>query len=290
MKKQSILLIFFILICVYFFMNKNDLVPENIKQKINDIFPENIKQKMNGSSKIKYDKFPIPQISTMYKSLSHIIPENPLYNNKTQQIDDSLINIIRSSNVDNDKNPIYYKPTYYKKDFVSSNPLGTTEYNFAEFNDKETSYAWTDNNVSQHPAFYRSKFTDEKTNVGKFFDTNNRFHDKTSPYSTNNLPDRCFLNKDNEIICNFNDKLQNIPPSIITDDKLLNKIGVIGKINGLYEDIVDNKVQTFNFISRDNEEKEMNGGNVYDDVLPSTSNNETYLDLNSEHFVKNYAI
>ena len=63
---------------------------------------------------------------------------------------------------------------------MSPNPLGTTEYNFAEFNDDKTSYAWTDNNVISTPAFYRSEFSDEKTNVGEFFDKTNQFHDKTS--------------------------------------------------------------------------------------------------------------
>ena len=91
---------------------------------------------------------------------------------------------------------------------MSPNPLGTTEYNFAEFNDDKKSYAWTENNVSQHPSIYRSEFSDEKTNVGEFFDKTNQFHDKTSSQSTNNLQTDALV-KDDNIVCNFNDRLQN---------------------------------------------------------------------------------
>ena len=86
-----------------------------------------------------------------------------------------------------------------------------------------------------------------KTNPGDFLDKNNKFHDKTSPYSTNNLPDRCFLNKENEVVCNFNDRLQNIPPSLIEDKSknyILNNIGVIGSQNSLYKDIESSEVET----------------------------------------------
>ena len=66
-------------------------------------------------------------------------------------------------------NPIYYEPELLETDFMAANPIGTTEYKFSEFNDDdETSYAWTDENISQHPSFYRSKFIDEKTNPGDF--------------------------------------------------------------------------------------------------------------------------
>ena len=128
---------------------------------------------------------------------------------------------------------------------MSPKVFWSTEYNFAEFNDDKKSYAWTENNVSQHPAFYRSEFSDEKTNVGEFFDKTNQFHDKTSSQSTNNLPDRCFLDKDDNIVCNFNDRLQNIPPSLINEknNKILDYIGILGEKNSLNKDIDSQSIQ-----------------------------------------------
>ena len=255
----------------------------------------NSKSKGLKTGKVDLGNFPRPQISRNSLQLSNNIPVNPLYNRKEGKIDESKVNIIRSSNVDNDKNPIYYKPSFYKKDFISPNPLGSTEYNFAEFNDKKTSYAWTDNNVSQHPQFYRSNIKDEKTNVGRFF-SKNKFHDKTSPYSTNNLPDRCFLDKDDEIVCNFNDRLQNIPPSLIEEgkNKVLNSVGVIGSDNSIYKDIHSKEIDSNNgnsYVAYEySNEKEMNGAEVYKGVQGSLNNNEQYLDLNSVEYKKNYAI
>ena len=260
------------------------------------LFMNNSNKKVVKTGKVDLGNFPRPQISRKFQQLSNNISVDPLYNQKEEKIDESKVNIIRSSNVDNDKNPIYYKPSFYKKDFLSPNPLGTTEYNFAEFNDDKTSYAWTENNVSQHPQFYRSNVKDEKTNVGRFFDKN-RYHDKTSPYSTNNLPDRCFLDKDDEIVCNFNDRLQNIPPSLIDrkeKNNVLNSVGVVGSENSIYKDIntkeIDSKGGNSYVAYEYNNEKEMNGGEVYKGVEGSLNNNEQYLDLYSVEYKKNYAI
>ena len=244
--------------------------------------------------KVDLGKFPRPQISRGYTQLSQNLVNNPLYSRDLKSIKDDDIQIIRSSNVANDKNPIYYKPDFYKSDFISPNPLGSTEYTFAEFDGEKTTNAWTDNNVSQHPAFYRSEIEDEKTNIGRFFDVNSRFNDKTSVYSTNNLPDRCFLDKDDKVICNFNDKLQNIPPSLIDKkDKVnfLNRIGTNEK--GLYKDINDSLVKSVggnDYLTYEyNDEKEMNGAEVFKGVQGSSESNESYLDLRSIDTVKNVA-
>lgn len=238
--------------------------------------------------------FPRPQISYGYENLSGDDLQKPLVsdNNIT---DNKSINIIRSSNLNNDKNPIYYEPELLETDFMAANPIGSTEYKFSEFNDGETSYAWTDENISQHPTFYRSNFLDEKTNPGDFLDKNNKFHDKTSPYSTNNLPDRCFLNKDNEIVCNFNDRLQNIPPSLIEDKSknyILNNIGVVGTQNELFKDIDVSKIENVggnNYLSLYyKDEKEMNGGEVFKGVGPCNRGENTCMTVKS--FQSNVAI
>jgi len=238
--------------------------------------------------------FPNPQISRGFEQLSKLKPLNSLFIQNNKKIDESEVNIIRSNNVDNDKNPIYYKPEFYKKDFISPNPIGSTEYNFAEFNDDKTSYAWTNNNVSQHPSFYRSEIENERTNVGEFFDVNNKYNDKTSVYSTNNLPDRCFLDKDDSIVCNFNDKLQNIPPSLIKRDNkvdFLNRIGNNG--DGLYKDISNSEIDVIsgnNYLTYEyKDEKEMNGAEVFNGVHGSSNKNETYLDLKTIDGINNVA-
>ena len=255
---------------------------------------EGVKKVKSLVEKVDLGKFPRPQISRGYTQLSQNLVNNPLYSRDLKSIKDDDIQIIRSSNVANDKNPIYYKPDFYKSDFISPNPLGSTEYTFAEFDGERTTNAWTDNNVSQHPAFYRSEIEDEKTNIGRFFDVNSRFNDKTSVYSTNNLPDRCFLDKDDKVICNFNDKLQNIPPSLIDKkDKVnfLNRIGTNEK--GLYKDINDSLVKSVggnDYLTYEyNDEKEMNGAEVFKGVQGSTESNESYLDLRSIDTVKNVA-
>ncbi len=246
----------------------------------------------NNKDKNDLGDFPRPQISRGYQQLSKNLVNNPLYSRNLKSFKNNDIQIIRSSSVANDKNPIYYKPESYKKDFISPNPLGSTEYTFAEFDGEKTTNAWTDNNVSQHPSFYRSEIEDERTNIGRFFDVNSRFNDKTSVNSTNNLPDRCFLDKDDKVICNFNDKLQNIPPSLINkEDKtnLLNRIGI--NDNGLYKDINVDTVNGNNYVTYEyNDEKEMNGADVFDGVQGSSESNESYLDLRSIDELKNVAI
>ena len=249
----------------------------------------------NKNNKVDLGDFPRPQISRGYQQLSKNLVNNPLYNRNFKNLKNNDINIIRSNNVANDKNPIYYKPDYYKKDFISPNPLGSTEYTFAEFDGEKTTNAWTDNNVSQHPAFYRSEIENEQTNIGRFFDVNNRFNDKTSVNSTNNLPDRCFLDKDDKIVCNFNDKLQNIPPSLIDKkDKVnfLNRIGTNDK--GLYKDINESEIDVVNgnnYVTYAyNEEREMNGAEVFEGVYGSSESNESFLDIRSIDEIKNIAI
>lgn len=248
----------------------------------------------NVVNKLDLGKFPRPQPSLGYLQLSTDKKDNPLYKRNIANVKDNKVKIIRSSNLENDNNPIYYKPDYYKSDFISPNPIGSTEFSEASFDSVNTTVnAWSDKNISQHPSFYRSEIKDEKTNVGRFFDKNNMFHDKTSVYSTNNLPDRCFLDKDNNVRCNFNDRLQNIPPSLI-DNKVKND--VLNKISGsnITKDVKDINVDSINGNSYStfvyNNEKVMNGGDVYKGVSGSYSSNENYLNLNSIDNVKNVAI
>ena len=137
----------------------------------------------------------------------------------------------------------YIKPILEKKDFLnedilSANPIGSTEFTFVG-DDSDT--AFTESNVSQHPKYHRAKFNDYLTDPGKFFKDND-FHDKTSPHSENNLPDRCFLNNDGEVVCSFNDRLQNIPPKLIMDDKYNGVLDTIGKLNNKSSQLKDDDI------------------------------------------------
>ena len=101
--------------------------------------------------------------------------------------------------------------------------------------------------------------------------------------------------KNDSVVCNFNDRLQNIPPSLIDSNHkkdFLNRIGD-NKI-GLYKEVDEAQIDTISgntyttYEYRD--EKEMNGAEVFKGVLGSTESNESYLSLNDLNSVKNVAI
>jgi hypothetical protein len=179
-----------------------------------------------------------------------------------------------------------------KNDIVSPNPIGSTEYRFVEENPK---VPYSLENVSQHPSYYRSDFTDELTKTGKFFDENNMFNDKTSPYSKTILPDRCFMDKNNDILCNYNNKLQIIPPTLISDpnNKVIKSIGqgkgdIFKTVEGKNIDEVNgNYYQSWNY----SDEKPINGGVFYGDGTASDpDNNEGYLLLENIVDKSNYSL
>lgn len=288
MKKYltlSFVSIFVILTISYLINNNNSFITKlfsrkNIKIETND-FPLS-------------NDFVFPQPSNDFSPVSQTKPHNPLYEGEIKKPNDNKITIIRSSNLDNDNNPIYYKPDYYKSDFIDENPIDSTEYSHANFDSKLTTInAWEDENISQHPKFYRSEITDEKTNLGKFFDENLRFHDRLSNYSTSNLPDRCMLDKNNNIVCDFNNKLQNIPPSLIQNNiknDIFNKVSIGNNLKNINDinisNVSGNNYSTYSYEN----EKPMNGGEIYKGVNPSNSKNESYLNLNSIDNIKNISI
>ena len=89
--------------------------------------------------------------------------------------------------------------------------------------------AWTEENVSKNSKYYTSDIKDEKTDPGKFFNRNNEYVDITSYKSKDMIPEKCFYDG-NELKCQFNNKLQIIPPRLIEDPEnnpvILRKIEV----------------------------------------------------------------
>ena len=74
--------------------------------------------------------------------------------------------------------PIEYQKDYLKHDIISPNPQGSTELQHVA---GDNGVSWTEENVSQHPKYYRSKFDNELTDVGSFFNKQNNLVDNTSP-------------------------------------------------------------------------------------------------------------
>jgi hypothetical protein len=221
-------------------------------------------------------------ISQKLSKLSELLPMNMKYN-----VNNDPLQIVR-----NKMNQVI-KNQQVKTDTLSPNPIGTTEYKFIDENPK---YAWSDINVSQHPEHYKSNFTDELTNSGGFFDNddNNSYHDRTSYRSKTNLPDRCFMNQNNEVLCTFNNKLQNIPPTLI-EDKLNNQVlNSIGQGRGdIYKGVEESNIKTINGNSYQTwdyeDEKTINGGD-FGTIQASSAVNEDFLTLKNINERPNYSI
>ena len=68
-----------------------------------------------------------------------------------------------------------YLPDYYRKDRLSGNTIGSEELRPFLTDEKTSESSWTDKNVSEHPKFYNSDVTDNLTDIGTFFDKNNKY-------------------------------------------------------------------------------------------------------------------
>ena len=280
----AIVLIFFI---NHFLNNKGEVQVFETPLKIKTEIEEGDIQKPNEYKIPKKSDTTIdyPETTTLSQKLSNLkelLPQNisNIVNN------DPLVIVRNKMNQVRNIEPV-------KKDTLSPNPIGTTEYKFIDENPK---YAWSDVNVSQHPEHYKSNFTDELTNSGGFFDNDddNKFHDRTSSRSSSNLPDRCFMNQNNEVLCNFNNRLQNIPPTLISD-KLNNQVlHSIGQGKGdIFKTIEESNVRSVNgnsYQSCDYEnEKSINGG-MFGDIQASNATNEDYLTIKDISERPNYSI
>ena len=215
-----------------------------------------------------------------------------LINKNKKVVDETPVTIIRNKGVIDDSK-VYKDKTiseYVKKDIISPNPDGTSEYYFI---DEDSSKAWSELNVSQHPDNHSSSLRNELVNTGAFFDKYGMFHDKTSPFSENTLPDRCFKNENNEILCDYNNKLYIVPPKLIDNPEespLLQSIGT--KLNDIETDgdkdsvvsVNNSSYKTWNYVN----EKDINGGVYFNGVYGSQEGNETYYPINQAVMKKKY--
>lgn len=269
---------------------KDEVIEGDIQKPIENIVPKinNVKDNVNVNVKEYSDKeinVDYPQTTTLTEKLSKLSELLPL--NFKNKVKDEPLLIVR-----NKMNKVL-KPEIVKEDTLSPNPIGTTEYKFIDENPK---FAWSDINVSQHPEYYKSNFTDELTNIGGFFDNDddNSYHDRTSPRSSTFLPDRCFMNQNNEILCKYNNRLQNIPPTLI-EDKLNNQVlNSIGQGNGdIFKSVEESNIKSVNgnsYQTWDYEnEKTINGG-LFGNLEASDNVNEDFLTLKNISKRPNYSI
>jgi len=179
-----------------------------------------------------------------------------------------------------------YLPDYYRKDQLSGNTIGTTELNSFTSDLDKADDAWSDDNVSELPGYHTSDVKNGVTNPGSFYNKDNQFHDSTSPQTTALVSDRCFTNKDGSQFCTDNTRLQNIPPSLISDPQncyVLNNIGIHKDKWNTTNHMVSNNVETINgesYISWNyDNDKVMNGSHLMGNVKGSKGVNETYSPL-----------
>ncbi len=173
------------------------------------------------------------------------------------------------------------KPFNKKKDYISPNPEGSTEFRFV---DEDPKTAWSTVNVSQHPRYYTSNFEDEKVDTSGFFNEEQFFHDNTSPHSKTNLPDRCTRNEKNEVLCDYNNKLQIIPPRLIQDPSSNLVLNSIGQGNGdIFKTVNSSNVNTIygnSYQVWDYEnEKSINGGKYLDEIVGANPTNEEFMKI-----------
>ena len=214
--------------------------------------------------------FPYPQISRTFKKLSHGKSILPLDEDKSLPKGDKKLTINRTTNIDDVKQRLYL-PDYYRKDRISGNTIDSEELRPFLTDDNKSESSWTDKNISEHPKFYNSEVTDNLTNIGSFFDKNNKYNDKTTPSTVALSSDKCFIDKMGNKFCEENTRLQNIPPKLISDENipLLNTIG-------FYKD---------NNIISDMKDKIINGGIFYDNIKGYKEKNENYSSFNNNPLV-----
>ena len=113
---------------------------------------------------------------------------------------------------------IYLFNKYYQKDktIVLKNNMDGNEEATSEGQPLNSDYnkAWTDENISKNTKHYTADIRNEKTDIGMFFNKNNEYVDVTSYKSKDIIPEKCLL-ENGVLNCQFNDKLQNIPPKLI---------------------------------------------------------------------------
>lgn len=224
--------------------------------------------------------FPYPQISNGFRKLTSGIIK-PINNIKNILPNNSPeINVIRNRD-DPNSTKNYYLPDFYRKDRLCQNDIGTEELRSFVLDDDKMDNSWSDTNVSDHPKFYTNDIQNELTDIGSFFDKNNIYHDKISSNTNVLVSDSCYKDKQGNLICDDNSRLQNIPPSLITDPQKCQTFNIIGNYkdkissNSSYFDIERNNGGSLGVWTY-NDDRTINGSKFFDNIYPSKKINETH--------------
>lgn len=105
--------------------------------------------------------------------------------------------------------------------------------------------AWTEENVSKNTKYYTADIKDEKTDTGGFFNKNKEFVDITSYKSKDLIPEKCYL-ENGVLNCEFNNRLQNIPPRLIEEPDTNPLLLSIGDDKNINTNVVSEDVFSFN--------------------------------------------
>ena len=251
------LVLIVILIIAFVNMNKDEKITQGMKPKKTRLSLSDETKIIKNRGKQSEGNFPIPQTTTELKRLSPDYQEDLSVISSAVLPSSAIISELRTTLPDKQS----HYPEYYRKDNMSGNTLSSTEL-YAVGESDEPAVAWSDENVSQYPKYYKSNFTGGLTSPGSFFDQNNQYVDLTGPRSEANVGDVCYVSKDGDKVCLENDKLQNVPPSLIDN---VNKCGFLNNI-GLLE--YSNKIN-------ESQEKVINGGTLYGGVKGAMKQNET---------------
>jgi hypothetical protein len=290
MNKSTLLLIVIGCLLVYICreLHRQDALPEPVKkilpkplkellpEPVDKLIPKPVKEEKTG------EEFQFPETTSIAQQLTNMV--NKVANQEIFPVKNTPTQIIRDNTLSKKEaqaNDSVVKVTPKHNEIVTSNPIETSEYYYVG---EDTSKAWSEKNVSHHPQYHTSKIADELTPSTGFFDANNQFHDKTSPYAETYLPDRCFKTEDNEVLCKFNNRLHNIPPSLVDPKKPNKLLESIGQGQGdIFKPIDASNVSSVNGSSHQVWEYEgeatRNGGEFYEGVTPSSSGNSDYLSL-----------
>lgn len=240
----------------------SELLKDTLSSKRESTIPEDIMIENRGPVVKTTGDFPIPQTTSLSKSLSPDYAED-----LSVIIEGSVLpspsSFVEYRDVGMTGKPQDHFPKYFRKDTLSGNTIKSSEHRFAEVDPSKSNLAWSDQNVSQYPTYLSSTLTNEITNVGLFFDQNNEYVDLTGPRSQASMDDMCYTDRSGKRVCLDNTKLQNIPPSLITEPSkcsFLNNIGLL----------------EYSARVKSNGEPIMNGGKLYKDVSGSMKHNETF--------------
>jgi hypothetical protein len=229
--------------------------------------------------------FVFPSITTISEQLTSFV--NKVMYPEVKDVPNTPLEIIRTnpklSQMVKDAEKHSEKVLPVEDTIVFPNPQNTTEYHYV---DGKYNEPWSDIQVSGNPKHHTSEVTSVLTDTGGFFDKENQFNDNTSPNSLKILPDRCFLNENNEVRCNYNNRHYNVPTKLADPtDKVFTNIG---------KEIVNGEVSTLEnnsySVSEYEKDSEMNGALFFNDVKGFTQTGSSFLELDKLPVGKKYTL